>query len=291
MSRTNGESEPPRPHGLIAWITRHAGAVKLLSAAAIGLSLFLIARRLPVAEMVEALSGRVRGLGVWGPIVYGLIYVLAVIAMVPASALTVAAGAIFGLRVGTITVSLASTTGAALAFLIARYLAREAVERRIRRYPKFEAVDRAIGAGGWKIVAMLRLSPAIPFNLQNYLYGLTGIRFRTYVATSWVAMLPGTLMYVYLGHAGRVGLESASGGRSRGTGEWAMIVVGLLATAAVTVHITRLARRATREHAGISSNDEEPGRLGGVDRADPITRRLDYDWSPNGQDKSKEKLR
>jgi uncharacterized membrane protein YdjX (TVP38/TMEM64 family) len=221
--------------------------------------------------MVEALSGWVQGLGVWGPVVYGLIYVMAVVALAPASALTIAAGAIFGLWIGTITVSLASTTGAALAFLIARYLARDAVARRVRRYPKFEAIDRAIGEGGWKIVAMLRLSPAVPFNLQNYLYGLTKIRFWPCVLTSWVTMLPGTLMYVYLGHAGRVGLEAASGGRSRGPGEWALIVVGLLATVAVTVYVTRLARRALREHAEIAANGEESRRPGEEDRAASIT--------------------
>jgi uncharacterized membrane protein YdjX (TVP38/TMEM64 family) len=249
----------------------YAGTVKLVSVAVIALSLFLIARWLPIGEMVEALSGWVQGLGVWGPVVYGLIYVMAVVALVPAAALTIAAGALFGLWVGTITVSLASTTGAALAFLIARYLARDAVARRVRRSPKFEAVDRAIGERGWKIVAMLRLSPAVPFNLQNYLYGLTKIRFWPCVLTSWVTMLPGTLMYVYLGHAGRVGLEAASGGRSRGPGEWALIVVGLLATVAVTVYVTRLARRAMREHAGIAANGEESRRPGEEDRAAPIT--------------------
>jgi uncharacterized membrane protein YdjX (TVP38/TMEM64 family) len=231
----------------------------------------LIARKLPIGAMVEALSGWVQGRDVWGPVVYGLIYVVAAVALVPASALTIAAGAIFGLWVGTITVSLASTTGAALAFLIARYLARDAVARWVRRYPKFEAIDRAIGEGGWRIVAMLRLSPAVPFNLQNYLYGLTKIRFWPCVLTSWATMLPGTLMYVYLGHVGRVGLEAATGGRARGPGEWALIVVGLLATVAVTLYVTRLARRAMREHAGIAANGEESRRPGEEDRAAAIT--------------------
>lgn len=271
MSRSDWELGLPQAHGLSAWARRYAGAVKLVSVAAIALSLFLIARKLPVAEMVEALSGRVQGLGVWGPVVYGLIYVLAVVALVPASALTIAAGAIFGLWVGTITVSLASTTGAALALLIARYLARDAVAHRVSRYPKFEAIDRAIGEEGWKIVAMLRLSPAVPFNLQNYLYGLTKVRFWPCVLTSWVAMLPGTLMYVYLGVAGRAGLEAASGGRARTPAEWALIVVGLMATIAVTVYVTRLARRAMREHAGIAANGEESQRPVEQDRTAPLT--------------------
>ncbi len=248
----------PRPRGVAAWARRAAGVIKAASIGAIALSLFVITREFPVGVMLEALSGRLQGLGVWGPIVYGLIYVLAVVALAPASALTIAAGAIFGLGIGTATVSLASTTGSALAFLMSRYLARDAIARRVRRYPKFEAIDRAIGEEGWKIVALLRLSPAVPFNLQNYLYGLTKIRFWPCVLTSWVTMLPGTLMYVYLGHAGRVGLEAASGGRARGPGEWALFVVGLLATAALTVYVTRLARRAMRTHTGIAANGEEP---------------------------------
>ena len=119
------------------------------------------------------------------------------------ASVTVAAGALFGSVVGVVVVSLASTTGAALAFLVARYLARDAVLRWVRRNPRYDAIDRAIGEGGWRVVALLRLSPLVPFNLQNYLYGLTAIRFWPCVLTSWAAMLPGTVVYVYLGHAGR----------------------------------------------------------------------------------------
>jgi membrane protein DedA with SNARE-associated domain len=149
-------------------------------------------------------------------------------------------------------VSLASTTGAALAFLISRYLARDAIARKLRQSPRFEAIDRAVSAGGWKIVALLRLSPAVPFNLQNYLYGLTGIRFWTCVLTSWLAMLPGTLLYVYLGYASRASVEAAAGGRSRSPAEWAFLIAGLVATLAVTVYVTRLARKALQQRTGLA---------------------------------------
>lgn len=249
-SKTHAEQgQTSRPKG---WAHRHETSIKIVSAAAIAISLVLIARRLPVDEIVEAVSGWVQELGAWGPVVFGLVYVISALAFLPASALTLAAGAAFGLLWGTIIVSLASTAAAAFAFLIARYFAREAVARRVRRYPKFEAIDRAIGEGGWKVVAMLRLSPAVPFNLQNYLYGVTRVRFWPCILTSWVAMLPGTVMYVYLGHVGRAGLEAASGGSSRSAAEWALIVVGLVATVAVTVYVTLRARRAIREHEGIA---------------------------------------
>jgi len=220
----------------------------LLVAAAV-LALFAAARLLPLAQWTETLLGRIEALGLWAPLVFALVCVVAVVLMAPAWVLTVAAGAAFGLALGTATASLASTLGAILAFLVARYLARERAARYLGRHPKFQAVDGAIGREGWKIVALLRLSPAIPFNLQNYLYGLTAIRFWPFALASWVAMLPGTFMYVYLGYAGRSVLTATAGDAAeRDPLQWAMLCVGLLATVTVTVYVTRLARRAIREH-------------------------------------------
>jgi uncharacterized membrane protein YdjX (TVP38/TMEM64 family) len=200
----------------------------------------------------------INGLGIWGALVFGLVYVSAVVALLPGSALTLAAGALFGLVGGTVVASLASTTGAALAFLIGRYLARDRIAARLHHYPRFNAIDRAIGESGWKIVALLRLSPAVPFNLQNYLYGVTAIRFWPCVLTSWMTMLPATFMYVYLGHLGRESLEAAAGGatRSRSPAEWALLIAGLIATVAVTVYVTHLARKALRQHAALAAADE-----------------------------------
>ena len=227
--------------------------VRAVSLVAIGVVLVLIARRLPLNALAGSLEGWVRGLGVWGPLAFAAVYVVAVVALLPASALTIVAGAIFGPIVGTAVVSVGSNVGAGLAFLIARHLARDAVVRRARRYPQFDAIDRAIGEGGWKVVALLRLSPAVPFNLLNYLFGLTPIRFWPCVLTSWAAMLPGTLLYVYLGHAGRSGLEAASGGRTRTPAEWALLGIGLAATVAVTLYVTRLARKALHERSTVAS--------------------------------------
>lgn len=241
------------PRGMKAVANRYSTAIRWVSSAVILGSVFLLLRQLPLASLVKALEVWMGELGWWGPVVFALAYVVAVVLLVPASAMTVAAGAIFGLFLGTVVVSLASTTGAALAFLISRYLARDAVARKLRRNPRFAAIDRAVAEGGWKIVALLRLSPAVPFNLQNYAYGLTGLRFWTCVLTSWLAMLPGTLLYVYLGYVGRASVDVASGRRSRSPAEWAMLVVGLLATAAVTVYVTRLARKAMKDRADLAS--------------------------------------
>jgi len=109
---------------------------------------------------------------------------------------------------------------------------------------KFAAVDRAIAKNGWKVVALLRLSPLIPFSISNYLYGLTAVRFVPYVAASWAAMLPATILYVALGAAG----ASLSGSRTKSPWEWVLLGGGLVATVAVTAILSRVARRELRSH-------------------------------------------
>jgi uncharacterized membrane protein YdjX (TVP38/TMEM64 family) len=175
-------------------------------------------------------------------VLYGLVYVACALLFVPGSLLTIGAGLVFGVLWGTVVVSAASTATAALAFLIARHLARERVAAMARRHPRFEAIDRAIAEKGWQVVALLRLSPVVPFSVSNYLYGLTPVRFAPYVVTSWAAMLPGTLLYVWLGAAGGAA-ATAGRGDARDPREWALLAAGLAATVAVTVVLTRAARR------------------------------------------------
>ena len=241
----SGPGAPGQKGGVIAKARQHAVRIKWCSIGVIVVALLWTARTLPVDRGVEQINAWVQDLGFWGPVVFGLVYIVAAVLLLPASALTLAAGAVFGLVKGAVTVSLASTTAAAFAFLIARYLARQKMVRFARKSPKFDAIDQAISERGWKIVALLRLSPAVPFNVQNYLYGVTGIRFWTCVLTSWVAMLPGTFMYIYLGHLGGQGLGVATGaGTGKSAGEWAILIVGFVATAAVTVYIARIASAA-----------------------------------------------
>lgn len=217
--------------------------------------LIALTRLVPVDRAVQALQAGVDQLGPLGPAVFGGAYVLAGLLFVPGSALTIASGALFGLLWGTLIVSVSSTVTAALAFLIARHLARGSVQRAAQRNARFAAIDRAVGRGGWKIVALLRLSPAVPYSLGNYLYGLTSIRFWPYVLASWVCMLPGTFMYVYIGHLGAQGLQAASGASSAvGTGKAALLVAGLAATVVVTVYVTRLARRALAEQGAFEAD-------------------------------------
>ena len=192
------------------------------------------------AEWVEAS-------GALGPVVFILGYAIAVIAFVPGSVLTLAAGAIFGLVEGTIYVFVAATLGATAAFLIARYGARAMIERRIEGDARFARIDRAVGEAGLKIVTLLRLSPVFPFNILNYGLGLTRVGLLDYVLAS-AGMIPGTLLYVYAGKvAGDVAAVAGGAGPERGSGYWAVLLLGLVATGVVTIYVTRIARRALDE--------------------------------------------
>ncbi len=211
-------------------------------------ALVLLGRQLGGA--VSAFSAWVEGLGVLGPIVFVVGYALAVVAVAPASALTLAAGAVFGIGEGTLYVFIAALLGSTLAFLVARYAARPLVERRLAGNRKFAAIDRAIGEQGRRIVFLLRLSPVIPFNLLNYALGLTRVRLGDY-ALAGFGMLPGTLLYVYLGAvAGQAAAVAGGAEPARSTAEYAFTAVGLLATVLVTVTVTRIARRALDEATG-----------------------------------------
>jgi uncharacterized membrane protein YdjX (TVP38/TMEM64 family) len=217
-----------------------------LGAALLGLTAAV--RALPIDQWLRAFNEWVGALGPWGIVIFTVVYVIATIFLVPGSALTVGAGFAFGLGWGFLAVSLGSTTGAALAFLIARFVAREKITSIARKNENFRRIDAAIGEQGAKLVFLLRLSPLIPFNLSNYFYGLTAVKFWPYVLASWIGMLPGTLLYVYLGTVGRAGLQAASGvAAGRSPLEWTFLGVGLAATVAVTVWVTRIARKALKE--------------------------------------------
>lgn len=214
-------------------------AIAVAVAALLVLAYLLDAR----AWLLSALEW-IRGLGPWGPVAFCALYVLACVLLLPGSVLTLGAGAVFGLAKGVVVVSISATLGATAAFLVGRYVARGWVERTIAAEPRFQAIDAAVAREGWKIVGLLRLSPVVPFNLLNYAFGVTRVRLRDYVVASWAGMLPGTVLYVYLGSlAGDLAIGGGAA-HTRTPAEWAFYAVGLLATVAVTVYVTRVARAA-----------------------------------------------
>jgi uncharacterized membrane protein YdjX (TVP38/TMEM64 family) len=233
-----------------------------LALAALAAVAVLLAGGRALTGPLERFAAWVEGLGVWGPVVFVLGYAVAAVALAPGVVLTVAAGVLFGVFQGTVYSMAGATLGATLAFLLARYGARPAVERRFAANPRFRAIDRAIGRQGFRIVALLRLSPVIPFNLLNYALGLTRVRLLDYVAAS-VAMLPGTLLYVVSGRLGGSLAGAFAGPRPGAAGvaahqpaaRWAFLAAGLIATVAVTVYLTRLAGRALHQELGEDGGD------------------------------------
>lgn len=216
-------------------------------AAAMGAALvWLTVHRHDVQDALRRALETMAALGPWGPILFIALYVAAAVLLAPGSVLTLGAGAAFGLVMGSVYVSVGSTLGATCAFLVGRHLARPLVARRLQAHPRFAALDAAVAAEGWKIVGLARLSPVLPFNLLNYAFGLTRVRLGHYVLASWIGMMPGTVMYVYLGSL----VHTAVGDRPKSPAEWTLYAVGLAATIAVTVLVTRLARRALSRRIG-----------------------------------------
>ena len=207
----------------------------------------LIALGRQAGAQVDAFRAWIAELGAVGPLVFAAGYVIGVVAFLPGAALTLAGGTTFGLVKGTLIVFASAVVGSTLAFLIARYVARDFVAARIAGNAQFAAIDRAIGQQGRKIVFLLRLSPVFPFSLGNYALGLTRVSLGDYVLGA-VGMLPGTFLYVYIGSLAGDVAAAASGGAD--AGKTVLTAVGLAATALVTVLVTRIARKALADASG-----------------------------------------
>jgi uncharacterized membrane protein YdjX (TVP38/TMEM64 family) len=223
-------------------VARRPPLAKILVAAAAVAALVLLGRA--AGAWMQQFVAWVDGLGSWGPAVFIAGYVAACVAFVPGAILTIAAGVIFGLGRGVAYVFTGAVIGSIAAFLVSRHLARAAIEKRVASDPRFAAIDRAIAREGFKIVFLLRLSPVFPFNLLNYALGLTRVTLRDYALAS-VGMFPGTVLYVYYGTAiGSLAALASGTPAPGGSGRTALLIVGLLATIAVTILVTRIARAA-----------------------------------------------
>jgi uncharacterized membrane protein YdjX (TVP38/TMEM64 family) len=187
---------------------------------------------------------QIQGLGAVGAIAFIALYIVATIAFLPGSVLTLGAGVVFGVVQGSIYVFIGATLGATLAFLVGRYLARGWVSKQIEGNSKFKAIDEAVGREGFKIVLLTRLSPVFPFNLLNYALGVTQVSLRDYFFAC-VGMIPGTVMYVYIGSLARdlTAIGTTNSPTNPGI-QWTIRIVGLIATIAVTLYVTRVARKA-----------------------------------------------
>lgn len=232
----------------------HKSAIgRIVALTLIIIALFLAMRFLPVQQWLRNFNDWVGQMGTTGILIFIVVYAVATVLLAPGAILTIGAGFAFGLWIGFLAVSAGSTLGASLAFLVARFIARDKIEAMAQRNEKFRRIDNAIGKQGAKLIFLLRLSPVIPFNLSNYLYGLTGVKFWSYVLASWIGMMPGTFLYVYIGTAGKAAVVAAAGGEAvkHSWQYWTFLGVGLVATIVVTIWVTKIAREALKQTADV----------------------------------------
>jgi uncharacterized membrane protein YdjX (TVP38/TMEM64 family) len=203
---------------------------------------------LPVGSWLSVMATWVESHRTFAWIIYIAAYTAASILIIPGTILTLAAGFIFGIPTGIFLVSLGSLTGAASAFIVSRFLARDWVSQRIKSFPSFRVLDKATRHKGFIIVLLARLSPLFPFNLLNYAFGLTAVRFRDYVLASWIGMAPAIVLYVYVGSVAENFSQLTANGIGEGTERNALLITGLVTTLILTVLIARMATRALTQH-------------------------------------------
>lgn len=219
----------------------------------IGLALVLILswlfRMTDPRQILRDTLLRISQLGPWAPFWFILAYIVACLVFFPGIVLTLGGGILFGLIKGTLYVSIGATLGAACAFLISRYAARDWVQRKFARFPQFQAIDDAVAKDGWKVVGLIRLSPVFPYIPLNFAFGLTRIPFLHFFCVTWISILPMCAMFVYLGSLIGDIAALGSGPIAPGKTKWVVSGIGIATTIVVTFFVTRIARRALSERA------------------------------------------
>ena len=196
---------------------------------------------LPLSEWIEGFRLWIIDLGWVGVLAFVLAYIVLTVVLGPATALTLTAGLAYGFW-GFFLVVVSATLAASVAFLLGRYLAHQRVLDMIERDSRMKSLQQAFSDEGWRVVVLLRLSPLIPYGMQNYLFSVTNIGFLPYVIATVIGIMPATALYVYIGSLG------ASAGGEGGPLKWALIVGGLIATAIVAWLIGKRAQQVLARH-------------------------------------------
>jgi uncharacterized membrane protein YdjX (TVP38/TMEM64 family) len=212
--------------------------------------MILLANALPFLQWMVDFIHWAKGMGAAGGVLYAVFYVVGTGFFLPGLPLTLGAGFLYGAIIGTLVVSPASVAGATFAFLVARYVARDWVTRRLKKYPQAAVIDRAIEKNGFKAVVLLRLQPVLPFNILNYALGLTSIRLRDYMLASWIGMFPATVLYVYLGSIMNDISDLMRGRPNSGMAGRLLLWGGLAAIVVLVWWLGHIAHKALREEMG-----------------------------------------
>ncbi|HKU93870.1 MAG TPA: TVP38/TMEM64 family protein [Vineibacter sp.] len=213
-------------HAQGRWWLWAAGALVVLALATAGLLS-------PVGTWIDTFHNWVESLGIWGVVVFALVYVVATVALLPCAPLSIVAGLAYGVWAFPLVI-VSAMTGACLAFQIGRHLARERVRSWAKDHPRGAAVIDAVSEQGWKVVLLLRLSPLVPFNVQNYLFGVTAIRFVHYAIATAIGILPGAALFISIGAFG----HGAEGDEGRIL-NWILFGIGLAATVLAAALVSR----------------------------------------------------
>lgn len=213
--------------------------LRIVVAVAVLIAIVFAFGALPLAQWFEAFQTWVREAGVLGYLAYILLYALACVLVLPATALSLAAGAIFGFAVGALVNLAGATLGATAAFLLARTVLRRRVERFVEDNAKFRALDRAFTREGTRVMWLVRFSGFPPFTWVNYAFGLTGVALAPFVVTTAVGIIPGLLAFTWAGAAGAAALS--------GAGNRTMLLITAVGAIVVSVYVARIAARALRE--------------------------------------------
>jgi len=200
-----------------------------------------------IKDDIVFILGWIQKLGPIGPFAFIIIYIIATIFLMSGAFLILGAGALFGVIKGIIIASIGSVIGATLAFLIGRYLIRGWISNKIENNQNFIAIDNAVAKEGWKIVGLTRLSPVLPFVLLNYSFGITKVSLKDFFLATWIGMIPGVTLYSYIGSLLGSFASLEYGKHNKNLEEWIFYFIGLVATLALTIYITKISKKALDE--------------------------------------------
>lgn len=202
---------------------------------------------LPLGDWLLRFAAAIRGAGTGGVLLFFLVYIISAVALVPGSILTLAAGFAYGPVGGLLVASPASVAGASAAFLLGRSLLRPWAQAKVAESARLRALDRALTRQSFRLVLLVRLSPLVPFNIINYAFSATRVPFPTYVAASFIGMIPVTWLYVYLGSLAATAADLRTARAQGGAWRLALVIVGLAASGLAVWLVTRAAKRALEE--------------------------------------------
>src|SRR5438128_6468583 len=222
-------------------------------------------RFFPVVDFVEVLQERVMRWGPWGAIYYPLLFAVCNILLLPGGVLAVGGGFFFGLWWGFLVVFAGNIVGAVISFALSRWVAGQWFRRKLSQDPALRALEPAVQRESWKIVLLSQLHPLFPTSLLNYCYGLTRIRFRTYMLWASIGRVPALFLYVYVGTLGQLGLKMMRGKSQPRIIEYWMWGGAFLTRALFLLVLRRIASRAVKagyenERPASSENQKNQGK-------------------------------